>query len=324
VAALRGVTCYFDSPVSVRALAGVSFAVRRGEVFGLLGSAGSGKSTAMRVLAGTLSPSDGKASVFGASPRRRGSRAKIGYLPQEPGHARSHFWARLTGLVAGSFRTARAKALGSKAAAKGTGFDRRSLLKQILVKSPGLVLLDEPFSDFHGPAGEELRELIRSFSQQGRTVILTARSLSWAVGLCDRVAILCRGRVEATGPIEELLATPQSLRYVGELLPAATAERALRLVRQELGVGSPCTAPGTASPETGQAGTDGIAQGLPSSQASDSRQPAPGPSVRRTTAGCEANRSLAPGVNHEMLAALTKANSEPPQAPESKPASGKA
>ncbi len=320
-------TCYFDSPASVRALAGVSFAVRRGEVFGLLGSAGSGKSTVMRILAGRLSPSDGKAIVFGRSPRRRASRARIGYLPQKPEHARSRLWARFTGLWAGLFRRAQTKARSSKASAQCMDFDRRTLLKQILVKNPALVLLDDPFAGFDGPACEEIREFIRSFSKQGQSVILTARSLSLAVGLCHRVAVLSRGRVEATGPIEELLATPQSLRYVGELVPASTAERALHIVREDLGVSLPCGLPDATSPKAGQPGADGAAGILALSQPHDSGHFTPGHSGSREEAQSDADSASDGAINHEMLAALTKTDqggsahsqTDPPQASKAKP-----
>src|SRR2546427_9756970 len=93
------VSRYFDNPHSVRALTRVSFEVRRGEVFGLLGPSGSGKSTTLRILAGRLSPSEGKARVFGSKPRRHSVKMRVGYLPQRPSHNRSHLLVQALGLL---------------------------------------------------------------------------------------------------------------------------------------------------------------------------------------------------------------------------------
>src|SRR5438132_1596661 len=82
VATMRHVSRYFENPGFVRALLNATFEIRRGEIFGILGPKGSGKSTALRILAGRLSTSEGKARVFGRSPRRSGVKARIGYLPQ--------------------------------------------------------------------------------------------------------------------------------------------------------------------------------------------------------------------------------------------------
>ena len=94
VAWMRGVSRYFETPRFVRALTDVSFEVRRGEVFGLLGPSGSGKTTTIRILAGRLSPSEGKARVFGRSPRRHSARMRVGYLPQRPSHNKSQLLAQ--------------------------------------------------------------------------------------------------------------------------------------------------------------------------------------------------------------------------------------
>src|ERR1017187_10740598 len=99
VAWMQGVSRYFDKPGFVRALTNVSFEVRRGEVFGLLGPSGSGKSTTLRVLAGRLPPSEGKARVFGRSPRRHSARMRVGYLPQRASHNKSHLLAQVAGFL---------------------------------------------------------------------------------------------------------------------------------------------------------------------------------------------------------------------------------
>src|ERR1039457_4972242 len=99
VAWMRGVSRYAYNPHFVRALTDVSFEVRRGEVFGLLGPSGSGKTTTIRILAGRLSPSEGKARMFGRPPRRHSARMRVGYLPQRPSHTKSHFLAQVVGFL---------------------------------------------------------------------------------------------------------------------------------------------------------------------------------------------------------------------------------
>ena len=172
--------------------------------------------------------------------------------------------------------------------------ERRRFLRQILLKQDDLVLLDDPFARLDEPGCAQMKELIREIAQQGRTVVLTGTSLAFIKDLCDRLTVISRGQVEATGTLQELLATRDSLRYIGELLPELSAKRVLQVIRQEVGVSEP---PDEFTPRHHD-------------ECPGSREPAAG-SFRAPVAGQAASapgppRESRSGIDHKMLAALTK------------------
>ena len=228
------VSRYFESHGFVRALTGVSLEVRRGEVFGLLGSSSSGKTTVLKILAGQLAPSEGKARVFGRSPRRRATRARIGYLPQTSNSMPSAFLREICGLFNDLFGRQKSPLRRPAANSEIVAAERHAWIKLILIKHPELVLLDEPFADLDAAGCRQMKAIILKLAQAGSTVILSGSSLVDTKDVCQRLAVLRRGQIEAIGTIPELLATRDSLRYIGELLPARTAERVLQTIRQDV------------------------------------------------------------------------------------------
>jgi len=199
VVAMRHVLKYFDSLWGgdlKRTLTDANFEVRRGEVFGLLGPVGSGRSTSLKILAGLSSPTEGSARVFGRSPRSRANRRRTAYVPE--------------------------------------GGQVRAVLTQALAKNPDLVLLDAPFATLEPGARADLKKLILSLTQRGKTVILTSQSLEEVKDLCDRVAVYDSGKVEAVGSVPELLATPAALRFLVPVVSSAIAQRMLQLLLEQL------------------------------------------------------------------------------------------
>lgn len=220
VAALRDVTMMFDN-YQTRALANVTLEVRRGEVFGLLGPKNSGKTTALQILTGRLRPLDGKAALFGRAPRC--ARKRVGYLPppaQEDSRS-TGFFSRLGKIFARRKNTL---------APAG----RRPRLAQMLAKNPDLLILDEPFADLDDAGCREMTGLMLSAARRGGTVIFSADCLSQAKDICDRVAILLDGKIQIVGILDELLAAPDAIRFVAPVLPPATADRILKIIRQDL------------------------------------------------------------------------------------------
>jgi ABC-2 type transport system ATP-binding protein len=301
---MRGVSRHFETPRFVRALTDVSFEVRRGEVFGLLGPSGSGKTTTLRILAGQLSPSEGKAKVFGRLPRRRSVRLRVGYVPQGRSHAQSHLFAQamrfLKDLFLGGQRYPRSEA-GDIVA----GNERRSILKQVLARNPDLLLLDEPFASLDADGRAEMRNLIGALARRGKTVILASDSLTCAKDVCDRFAVYYAGKIEAFGTLDEILATTDAIRVTGPVLPQETAQRVLEALREGLGQpgsaaephprqqgDSPTAAPATLTEPASVAAT--IAEVLAPLVGS------PGAAVGAT------REQTASPVNNDRLAALTK------------------
>ena len=208
----------------LEALRGISFEVRRGEVFGLLGPNGAGKTTTVEILEGYRDRDGGEATVLGVDPasRERRFRERIGIVLQSAG-----FYPRATvresvELMAKAYpdprdtrETIDMVGLGEKADARvktlSGGQQRRLDLALALVGDPELIFLDEPTTGFDPAARRTAWDVIRSLKDLGKTVVLTTHYLDEAAALSDRVAIVQAGRIVAAGPPAEL--TPASRTY---------------------------------------------------------------------------------------------------------------
>jgi ABC-2 type transport system ATP-binding protein len=207
---------------SQRAVDGLSLTIERGEIFGLLGPNGAGKSTTFKMLLGLLRPSAGSAWLFGVPVASEESRRGIGYLPERPA-----FFERLTaqefltfsGQLAGlDAKDARRRAdawlerLGISQAAKtrlrkfSKGMLQRVGLAHALLAEPDLVLLDEPMSGLDPAGRREFRDIILECRQRGVTVLFSSHILPDAEMLCDRVAVMRKGKLARIGSLDELLA----------------------------------------------------------------------------------------------------------------------
>ncbi|MBX6378842.1 MAG: ABC transporter ATP-binding protein [Clostridia bacterium] len=202
--------------------AGVDLEVPRGSVFGLLGPNGAGKSTLVRLLLGLLRPDDGHAYLLGRSTRDPASRRRVGYLPEL---FRYPDWLTATevlvhhGRLAGldpdeATRQARdllhlvglEERARSRVGSFSKGMQQRLGLACALLGEPELVFLDEPTSALDPLGRREVRALIRRLQARGTTVFLNSHLLTEVEEVCDTVAVMRRGRVVATGSLDELLA----------------------------------------------------------------------------------------------------------------------
>ena len=306
IAGLYGVHKYFDSLFggdSIWALRNVTFGVRRGEVLGLLGPPDAGKTTALRILAGELGPTDGKARVFGRSPRRKSARSRIGHLAQATGNQRSQPPRGFIALLNGLFRPQASSGRRSKPLAEATGLQRRARLQKILAAKPDLVLLDEPFAALDLASCRRMQDCIVELARQGRTVILSDTSLLHVKDVCHRIAVLSGGRIEAIGALSDLFATRENLACLSRLLPSRTAELALHTIREDLDI-TRASAPPRAEPvrpvgRPAQTDADSILNQLAGKRSPD--EPA------------QPSSSL---VNHSLLATLTRGTNPAPPAPQ--------
>lgn len=208
----------------VRALDGVSFAVRPGEIFGVLGPNGSGKTTTVRVLNGLLAPDAGQARVWGFDPTREGDavRRHTGVLTEtpslyEPLTARENlaFFGTLHGLSGEALSRRIEAALSGvglvdraddKAGGFSKGMKQRLAIARAILHEPDVLFLDEPTSGLDPESSEQVNSLIRELGRSGRTIYLCTHMLNEAERLCDRYALFHRGQVLAMGTKAELSA----------------------------------------------------------------------------------------------------------------------
>jgi ABC-2 type transport system ATP-binding protein len=212
--------------------------VPRGEVFGFLGPNGAGKTTAVKLLVGLTHPTAGEAWVLGAPIGDRAARRKIGYLPElfrYQDWLQAHEVLSLHCDLAGIPRNRRAKEIAEALELVGLsdrahdrvgtfskGMQQRLGLGVALLGAPDLVLLDEPTSALDPVGRHDVRELIRTLRARGTTVFLNSHLLTEVEQVCDRVAVVDRGRVIALGTMDELRGADTRLRLrLGNVGPAA-------------------------------------------------------------------------------------------------------
>jgi ABC-2 type transport system ATP-binding protein len=211
----------FWGRAKVQALKALDLQVHRGEIFGLLGPNGSGKTTTIKLLLGLLFPTEGEALIFNEPTTNVAKNERIGYLPEESylykflnAEETLHFYGRLFKL-SGAERAKRVNRLidmvGLSAAKHrqlreySKGMQRRIGLAQALINNPELILLDEPTSGLDPIGTAEIKELIRDLKTQGKTVVLSGHLLADMQDICDRIAILHRGELKELGKVTDLL-----------------------------------------------------------------------------------------------------------------------
>jgi ABC-2 type transport system ATP-binding protein len=205
----------------VRALKALDLEVRRGEIFGLLGPNGSGKTTTIKLLLGLLFPTSGQALVFGKDATDVSKNERLGYLPEESylyrflnAEETLEFYGRLFDMPA-SVRRQRAAELidmvGLGQAKRrqlreySKGMTRRIGLAQALINDPELILLDEPTSGLDPIGTREMKDLIISLKEKGKTVVMSSHLLADVQDVCDRIAILHQGELKELGRVDSLL-----------------------------------------------------------------------------------------------------------------------
>jgi len=242
----------FWSNQRVTALENLNLTVNRGEIYGLLGPNGSGKTTTIKLLLGLINPTTGVAEVLGKSAGDQISRRSIGYLPEETYLYRFlnakqtlDFYARLFNMNHAQRRRAvdyyldfvgldpavRKRRIGTYS----KGQARRVGLAQALLNDPDLVILDEPTSGLDPLGTLEMKNLIKELKNAGKTVLLSSHNLADVEDVCDRVCILYRGKIEVEGTVNDLLDVRDVFTVKGRNVPL-DVQKKLVAVMQEAGI----------------------------------------------------------------------------------------
>ena len=207
----------------VQSLTNCSLSVQQGETFGLLGPNGAGKTTLLKILLGVIRPTNGRAVLLGQPIGDRATKQRIGYLPEN-----AYFYDFLTAwefltFVGGLFQISKTilnkriattfdlVGLDQKTAKKkqlrqySKGMLQRVGMAQALINDPELVFLDEPMSGLDPLGRYQVREIILSLKEQGKTIFFNSHILTDVEQICDRIAILARGELLCVGSLEEIL-----------------------------------------------------------------------------------------------------------------------
>jgi ABC-2 type transport system ATP-binding protein len=222
---LRGVVKRYGKFTAVK---GLDLTVQRGEIFGFLGPNGAGKTTTIRMAAGVLRPTSGHVIVGGddLDAHPEAAKSRIGYIPDRP-----YLYEKLSG---GEFLRFVAGLWGRDGEAVAARIDRllelfqltqwkdeliesyshgmrqKMLISSALIHQPELIVVDEPMVGLDPRSARLLKDLFRTFVENGGTVFLTTHTLEVAETLCDRIAIINQGNVIALGTMDELRAQVQT------------------------------------------------------------------------------------------------------------------
>jgi ABC-2 type transport system ATP-binding protein len=206
----------------VEAVRGVSFDVRRGDIFGFLGPNGAGKTTTIKMLMGLIAPTAGTMEILGVRAPSPDVMGRVGFLPENPyvyPYLSPREFVSMCGRLCGLSRTklrdrvvavldrvGMGYAIDRPVRALSKGMLQRVGLAAALVHDPELLVLDEPMSGLDPVGRKEVRDLIVEEKHRGRTVFFSSHILTDVEMLCDRVCILRKGQVVVSGAIRELLA----------------------------------------------------------------------------------------------------------------------
>jgi ABC-2 type transport system ATP-binding protein len=228
----------------VRALKALDLQIRKGEIFGLLGPNGSGKTTTIKLILGLLFPTSGQVLVFNKDATEVTKNERIGYLPEESylyrflnAEETLDFYGRLFNMPA-TLRRQRISDLiemvGLTKAKKrqlkeySKGMTRRVGLAQALINDPEFIVLDEPTTGLDPIGTREMKDLILRLKEEGKTVLMCSHLLADVQDVCDRIGILYQGEMKELGRVDSLL----KVRDVTEIRTTNLSDAAQAEIRQ--------------------------------------------------------------------------------------------
>jgi len=203
------------------AIENLSLDVRENEIFGLLGPNGAGKTTTLKIILGLVAPNSGTGHVLGKPLGSKSARSRIGFLPEQPyfygfmtAEKALMFYGHLAGLDANTIRKRSEELLNLVGLPQGShltlekyskGMLQRFGIAQALLNDPDLIIMDEPSSGLDPVGQKEIRDIIISLKDLGKTVFLSSHQLSEVESVCDSVSIINRGTTVRQGYLDDLL-----------------------------------------------------------------------------------------------------------------------
>jgi ABC-2 type transport system ATP-binding protein len=207
---------------NLRAVDNISFTIEEGEIFGLIGPNGAGKTTTLRIIATILTPTSGDIKIFGYDLKSEGQKIReiVSYLPEEAGAYKNltgldylNFMASLYAnnksekdkFVENAIDIAKLEdRIKDKISTYSKGMVRKLLLSRSLMYKPKLAILDEPTSGLDVINSIEIRKIIKSFTQNGTTVLLSSHNMLEVEFLSDRIALINKGKILVEGKPDDL------------------------------------------------------------------------------------------------------------------------
>src|SRR5262245_27729732 len=200
--------------------------IEQGETFGFLGPNGAGKTTTLKLLMGLIFPTAGSARIMGKDWRDPEIKKRIGFLPEQP-YFYDHltprelldYYGRLSGLSSQERKQRILRIIDRVGLADSSNLQLRKFSKgmlqrigiaQAILHDPDVVFLDEPMSGLDPIGRKEVRDLIQSLKQEGKTIFFSTHILSDAEALCDRVAVMHLGELRGVGVVSELVSNTES------------------------------------------------------------------------------------------------------------------
>ena len=207
--------------VKLRAVDDLCLDISKNEIFGLLGPNGSGKSTTIKIILGLLKASSGNCEIFGQPSMEVAARKSVGFLPEAPyfyryltGRELVYYYARICMMQRSKITDSvdsvielvgMTEAANRRVSTYSKGMLQRIGLAQSLVHDPDLVILDEPTAGVDPLGSAAIAKIVRELKHRGKTILLSSHLLAQIEGLCDRVAILHRGKLVREGRVADLV-----------------------------------------------------------------------------------------------------------------------
>ena len=234
----------------VKAIQNIDITVPKGSIFGLLGPNGAGKSTLLKIILGHLYPTAGRIQVLGKDPRDVSIKQKMGYLPERSYLYKNltatetlHYFGEILGLDKKQIKSRTEQLLemvGLKNAIHrqvgqfSHGMTRRMGLAQALLNDPELLILDEPTAGLDPLGCREVKDLIITLGQRGKTVLLTSHLLADVEDVADDLLVIYGGTVQSGGKANQLLQDQDKTRLEFPNVSQATMQKALASLKSEL------------------------------------------------------------------------------------------